>query len=91
MDEQQKVSGIKRYLARTKSTLELEALADLAFESATDEVTIIGHSTDGAGASGVVNVPKYLLLQAIEEILSEGTTGRQFCKFVDRSHSLAPV
>lgn len=91
MDDQQKIAGIKRFLARTKTTAELQALAASTFASATDEVTITTHNTDGAGASGVVNLPKWLLLQAVEEILADGTTGRQLCAVIDRSSYGPPI
>ncbi|MBU3720727.1 MAG: hypothetical protein FGM22_08225 [Burkholderiaceae bacterium] len=87
----QKVAGIKRYLARTKTTEELETLATTTFASATEEVTITTHNVDGAGASGVVSMPKWLLLQAIEEVLAEGTTGRQLCSVIDRSAYFPPI
>jgi hypothetical protein len=80
-----KISGVKSYLRRTKTTAELQALADAAFLSASEEVVITSISGDGTASSGQVSFPKWLLLQALEEILSEGTGGRQFAQIVDRS------
>jgi hypothetical protein len=80
-----KISGVKSYLRRTKNTAELQALADAAFLSASEEVVITSISGDGTASSGQVSFPKWLLLQALEEILSEGTGGRQFAQIVDRS------
>jgi hypothetical protein len=83
--ELDKISGVKSYLRRTKTTAELQTLADAAFLSASEEVTITSISGDGTASSGQVSFPKWLLLQALEEILSEGPNGRQFAQIVDRS------
>jgi hypothetical protein len=80
-----KISGVKSYLRRTKTTAELEALADAAFLSASEEVVITSISGDGTASSGQVSFPKWLLLQALEEILSEGPNGRQLFNIADRS------
>jgi hypothetical protein len=79
-----KISGVKSYLRRTKNTAELQALADAAFLSASEEVVITSISGDGTASSGQVSFPKWLLLQALEEILAE-PNGRQFAQIVDRS------
>lgn len=91
MDDQNKIAGIKRYLARTKTTSELETLADTTFASASEEVTITSHNVDGAGASGIVSLPKWLLLQAIEELLASSLAPRQLCTPIDRSAYESPV
>jgi hypothetical protein len=80
-----KISGVKSYLRRTKTPAELQTLADAAFLSASEEVTITSISGDGTASSGQVSFPKWLLLQALEEILSEGTGGRQLFAIADRS------
>jgi hypothetical protein len=80
-----KISGVKSYLRRTKTTAELQALADAAFLSASEEVVITSISGDGTASSGQVSFPKWLLLQALEEILAEGPNGRQLFNIADRS------
>ena len=85
MTDLDKNSGVKSYLRRTKTTAELQALADAAFLSASEEVTITSISGDGTASSGQVSFPKWLLLQALEEILSEGPNGRQLFNIADRS------
>jgi hypothetical protein len=82
VDELQKISGVKSYLRRTKTTAELEALADTAFASASEEVVITTISGDGATSSGMISFPKWLLLQAIEEILSS-SAGRKLMSYPD--------
>jgi hypothetical protein len=85
-----KISGVKSYLRRTKTVAELQALADSAFASASEEVTITSISGDGTASSGQVSFPKWLLLQALEEILTE-PNGRQLCAVLDRSFFTTPV
>lgn len=85
MTDLDKISGVKSYLRRTKTVSELEALADAAFLSASEEVVITSISGDGTASSGQVSFPKWLLLQALEEILSEGPGGRQLFDIADRS------
>jgi hypothetical protein len=89
--ESLKVSGIKSFLRRTKTTAELEALAASTFASATDEVTITSIGTEGTSSSGQVTMPKWLLLEAIEDLLSEGPHGRQLFAIADRSRYGSPV
>jgi hypothetical protein len=91
MDDAQKIAGVKAFLKRTKTTGELEALALTTFASASDEVTITSFNSEGGGTSGVVAFPKWLLLQAIEECLAEGTSSRQLCSVIDRSQFASPV
>ncbi len=85
MTDLDKISGVKSYLRRTKTTAELQALADAAFLSASEEVVITSISGDGTASSGQVSFPKWLLLQALEEILAEGPNGRQLFNIADRS------
>ena len=85
MTDLDKISGVKSYLRRTKTTAELEALAVSAFASASEEVVITSISGDGTASSGQVSFPKWLLLQALEEILAEGNDGRQLFAIADRS------
>jgi hypothetical protein len=66
-----KVLGVKNYLRRTKSTAELQQLADDTFFNASEEVTITSTSSDGASAMGQISFPKWLLLGVIEELLLE--------------------
>jgi hypothetical protein len=80
-----KISGVKSYLRRTKTTAELQALADASFLSASEEVVITSIGTEGSSTSGQVSFPKWLLLQALEEILAEGPNGRQLFAIADRS------
>lgn len=89
--ESLKVSGIKSFLRRTKTTAELQALAASTFASATDEVTITSIGTEGTSSSGQVTMPKWLLLEAIEDLLSEGPHGRQLFAIADRSRYGSPV
>jgi hypothetical protein len=83
--ESLKLSGIKSFLRRTKTTAELEALAASTFASATEEVVITSIGTEGTSSSGQVSMPKWLLLEAIEDLLSEGPNGRQLFAIADRS------
>ena len=85
MTDLDKISGVKSFLRRTKTTQELEALALATFASATEEVVITSLSSDGTGTGGQVSFPKWLLLQAVEELLSEGPNGRQLFAIADRS------
>jgi hypothetical protein len=84
-----KISGVKSYLRRTKAVAELQTLADAAFLSASEEVTITSISGDGTASSGQVSFPKWLLLQALEELIAEldptPASARQFADIVDRS------
>jgi len=86
-----KLSGVKSYLRRTKTSSELESLADACFATATDEVTITSISAEGTSSSGQVSFPKSLLLQAIEEVLAEGPGGRQIGSAITRNIFRAPV
>ncbi len=90
MTDLDKISGVKSYLRRTKTTAELQTLADAAFLSASEEVVITSISGDGTASSGQVSFPKWLLLQALEEIL-EQPNGRQLCTVLDRSFFTTPV
>ena len=90
MTDLDKIAGVKSYLRRTKTVAELEALADSAFASASEEVVITSIGTEGSSTSGQVSFPKWLLLQAIEEIL-EQPNGRQLCAVLDRSFFTTPV
>ena len=91
MTDAQKISGVKSFLRRTKTTAELEALAASTFASATEEVIITSIGTEGSSTSGQVSFPKWLLLQAVEELLSEGTSPRQLCSVLDRSLYPSPL
>jgi hypothetical protein len=86
-----KISGVKSYLRRTKTNEELEALADTVFSSATEEVVITSIGTEGSSSSGQVSFPKWLLLQAIEELLTDGGRERQLASIVDRSRHSSPL
>jgi hypothetical protein len=89
--ELDKISGVKSFLRRTKSNAELEALALSTFASATEEVVITSIGTEGTSSSGQVSFPKWLLLQAVEELLSEGTHGRQLGTFANFGAVTSPV
>ena len=89
--ESLKLSGIKSFLRRTKTTAELEALAASTFASATEEVTITSIGTEGTSSSGQVTMPKWLLLQAIEDLLAEGPNGRQLGTFANFGAVTSPV
>jgi len=80
-----KISGVKSFLRRTKTTAELEALALATATSAMEEVTITSLGSEGASSSGQITFPKWLLLQAVEELLAEGPHGRQLFAIADRS------
>jgi hypothetical protein len=80
-----KISGVKSFLRRTKTTQELEALALATFASATEEVVITSLGSEGASSAGQISFPKWLLLQAVEELLSDGPNGRQLFAIADRS------
>jgi phosphoribosylformimino-5-aminoimidazole carboxamide ribonucleotide (ProFAR) isomerase len=91
MSESEKISGVKAYLRRTKSTAELEDLADACYAEATETVTITSISSEGTSSSGQVSFPKYVLLQAIEDLLAEGGGGRQIGDVLVRSQFHSPV
>ena len=82
MTDLDKISGVKSFLRRTKTTAELEALALATFASATEEVVITSLSSDGTGTGGQVSFPKWLLLQVCEEILAE-SGGRKLMSYPD--------
>ena len=90
MTDLDKISGVKAFLRRTKTTAELEALALSTFASATEEVVITSLGSEGASSAGQISFPKWLLLQALEEILAE-PNGRQLCTVLDRSFFTTPV
>lgn len=73
------ISYCTRYLRRTKSVAELEALADTIFQSATEEVTVTTLGNDGVHSSGEVTFPKSVIGFAVEKLLLEasvtGVTG----------------
>lgn len=83
MTDLDKISGVKSFLRRTKTTQELEALALATFTSATEEVVITMLGSEGGQSSGQISFPKWLLLQAVEEILSENNGGRQLMSYPD--------
>jgi hypothetical protein len=87
--DSEKIAGVKSYLRRNKSLEDLKALADSVFLTATEEVTITSIGTEGSSTSGQVSFPKWLLLQALEELISEldptPASARQFADIVDRS------
>lgn len=91
MDENHKLGGVKNYLRRTKTPEQLEDLADVAFATATEEVVITSIGAEGTNSSGQVSFPKWLLLTAIEEILSEGRNGRQLGDVIVRNRFWSPV
>ena len=91
MTDLDKISGVKSFLRRTKTTAELEALALATFASATEEVVITSLGSEGASSSGQVSFPKWLLLQAVEELLSEGTAPRQLGTFANFGSVTSPV
>ena len=82
MTDLDKISGVKSFLRRTKTTEEIEALAAATFASATEEVLITLLSSDGTSTSGQVHFPKWLLLQVCEEILA-APNGRKLMSFPD--------
>lgn len=84
-------ASVKAYLRRTKSTAELEDMADACYAEATETVTITSISSEGTSSSGQVSFPKYVLLQAIEELLAEGSGGRQLGDVLVRSQFHSPV
>lgn len=95
MDETAKLAGVKSYLRRNKTLQELKDLADSVFSSATEEVTITSLGSEGGSTSGVVSFPKWLLLQALEELIAEldpaPASARQFAEVVDRSRYQSPL
>jgi hypothetical protein len=91
MEDPAKMAGVKAYLRRTQTTQQLQDLAAQAFISASDEVTITSFNSEGAGTSGVIAFPKWLLLQAIEEVLAEGNFPRQLATSVDRSRYITAL
>jgi hypothetical protein len=52
VSDAQKITGVKSFLRRTKTTEELEELALAAFASATEEVVITSIGSEGASSSG---------------------------------------
>ena len=91
MTDLDKISGVKSFLRRTKTTAELEALALATFASATEEVVITSLGSEGASSSGQVSFPRWLLLQAVEELLAEGTAPRQLGTFANFGSVTSPV
>ena len=91
MDENYKLGGVKSYLRRTKTTDELEHLADACFAEATETVTITSIGAEGTNSAGQVSFPKWLLLSAIEEIMTEGVSGRQLGDVLVRDRFGSPI
>ena len=91
MTDLDKISGVKSFLRRTKTTAELEALALATFASATEEVVITSLGSEGASSAGQISFPKWLLLQAVEELLAEGPRGRQLGTFANFGAVTSPV
>lgn len=91
MTDLDKISGVKSFLRRTKTTAELEALALSTFASATEEVVITSLGSEGASSAGQISFPKWLLLQAVEELLAEGPHGRQLGTFANFGAVTSPV
>lgn len=91
MEENQKLGGVKSYLRRTKTLAELEELADACFAEATETVTITSIGAEGTNSAGQVSFPKWLLLQAIEDLLAEGKGGRQLGDVITRDRFHSPV
>lgn len=91
MSENEKLGGVKSYLRRTKTPAELEALADACFAEATEVVTITSIGAEGTNSAGQISFPKWLLLQAIEDLLSEGAGGRQLGDVLTRHRFSSPV
>ena len=91
MSDSQKITGVKSFLRRTKTTDELEALAASIFSQATEEVIITYAGIEGSSTTGAISFPKWLLLQCVEEILAEGGRPRQLCATVDRSFFESPL
>ena len=91
MEENQKLGGVKRYLRRTKSNGELQDLADACFAEATETVTITSIGAEGTNSAGQVSFPKWLLLEAIEDLLAEGKGGRQLGDVLVRNRFGSPV
>jgi hypothetical protein len=90
VDDSFKLAGVKRFLKRTKTQEELEDLAVSTF-SAVEEMVILSIATEGSSTSGMVSFPKWLLLQAIEEILEDGPQGRQIADVIVRSQFQSPL
>jgi hypothetical protein len=89
MEDPQKIAAVKSYLRRKKTSAEIEAIADEAFEATSEEVTITSQSVTDGTSSGQVTFPKWLLLKACEEILEEnsGSGVRVLCSVVRRDGS----
>lgn len=83
MDDNSKIRGIKKFLRRTKTISELEALAITCAATATEEVVITSIGTEGSSSSGQVSFPKWLLLNCIEDLISEDENGRQLMTYVN--------
>jgi len=91
MSENEKLGGVKSYLRRTKTPAELESLSDACFAEATETVTITSIGAEGTNSAGQVSFPKWLLLTALEELLSEGAGGRQLGDALTRDRFASPV
>jgi len=83
VDDNSKIRGIKKFLRRTKTISELEALAITCAATATEEVVITSIGTEGSSSSGQVSFPKWLLLNCIEDLISEDENGRQLMTYVN--------
>lgn len=63
----------------------LRRLADETFAEATETVTLTANSHEGGSASGVINCPKGLLLEAIMDVLAEIDPAARAAKGSNRS------
>lgn len=71
MESAARITAISRFLRRTKSRAELEALALATFTNASSPVTLTSLGFEGGTGTGVVTMEPAELLAAIEQTLSE--------------------
>ena len=91
MEENQKLGGVKSYLRMEYTQMELKALANACFAEATETVTITSIGSEGTNSAGQVSFPKWLLLNAIQELREEGKGGRQLGDVLVRNRFGSPV
>lgn len=89
--DSEKISGVKKRLRRTQTLQQLKDLSDKIWgDGASDETIITSIGTEGTSSSAVVNLPKAVFLDIVEDLISElepDTTspGRQLFAIADRS------
>lgn len=95
--DSEKISGVKKRLRRTQTLQQLKDLSDKIWsDGASDETIITSIGTEGTSSSAVVNLPKAVFLDIVEDLISElepdtNSPGRQLGTFANFGAVTSPV